>query len=61
MNRSQFNLVETHSQRSLFYARLYEGTEDKKAELLFGALRTFYDLRNIEGSYTDAEIHAKEA
>jgi hypothetical protein len=44
MLRSQFNLVETHCQRGLSCARLYEGTEDEKADLLCEALRTFYQL-----------------
>jgi hypothetical protein len=60
INRSQFNLVETHSQRSLSYARLYEGAEEKKTDLLCGALNTFYNLRSREGNYTDALPFAEE-
>jgi hypothetical protein len=61
MYRSQFNLVETHCQRSLSYARLYEGTEDKKADLLCKALNTCYGLRRSEKDYADALIYAEEA
>jgi tetratricopeptide (TPR) repeat protein len=61
MNRSQFNLVETHCQRGLSYARLYEGTEDKKADLLCGVLQTFIMLRSNEGNYADALSFAEEA
>jgi tetratricopeptide (TPR) repeat protein len=59
--RSQFNLVETHGQRSLYYARLYEGTEEKKTNLLCGAFLTFYNLRNSEGNCADALPFAEEA
>eukprot|EP00596_Hydrurales_sp_CCMP1899_P000899 CAMPEP_0119041090 /NCGR_PEP_ID=MMETSP1177-20130426/11235_1 /TAXON_ID=2985 /ORGANISM="Ochromonas sp, Strain CCMP1899" /LENGTH=300 /DNA_ID=CAMNT_0007006807 /DNA_START=405 /DNA_END=1307 /DNA_ORIENTATION=- len=61
MYRSQFNLVETHCQRGLSYARLYEGTEDKKSDLLCSTLRTFYELRRNEGNYADALQFAEEA
>jgi hypothetical protein len=61
MHRSQFNLVEIHCQRSLSYAKLYEGIEDKKTDLLCKALKTFYDLRSIEGNYADALPFAEEA
>jgi hypothetical protein len=44
MYRNQFNLAEIHCQQGLFYARLYEGTEDKKTDLLSGALKTFYEF-----------------
>eukprot|EP00596_Hydrurales_sp_CCMP1899_P010432 CAMPEP_0119038508 /NCGR_PEP_ID=MMETSP1177-20130426/7476_1 /TAXON_ID=2985 /ORGANISM="Ochromonas sp, Strain CCMP1899" /LENGTH=322 /DNA_ID=CAMNT_0007001193 /DNA_START=614 /DNA_END=1582 /DNA_ORIENTATION=+ len=61
MHRNQFNLVETHCQRGLSYARLYEGTEDKKTDLLSRALRSFYRLRLVEGNYANALIFAEEA
>jgi hypothetical protein len=55
IQRSHFNLVETHCQRGLFYARLYEGTEDKKTGFLCAALRTFSDLQSLEGNYADID------
>jgi hypothetical protein len=61
LHRNQFNLVETHGQRGLSYARLYEGTEDKKTDLLCRALRVFYNLRMSEGNYANALIFAEEA
>jgi hypothetical protein len=61
MHRSQFHLVETHCQRGLSYARLYEGTEDKKTDLLCGALRIFYHLRMLERNHADALIFAEGA
>jgi hypothetical protein len=44
VHRTRFSIVETHYQRGLSYARLYERTEDEKADLLRRALNTFYDL-----------------
>jgi hypothetical protein len=61
MNRSQFNLVETHCQRGLFYARVYEGIEDKKTDLLCEALTRFRDFRSLEGNHADALPFAEEA
>jgi tetratricopeptide (TPR) repeat protein len=61
MHRRQLNLAETHCQRSLSCARLYEGTEEEKADLLCGALYKYYNLRRDEGNYDEAFIHAEEA
>jgi hypothetical protein len=61
MQRSHFHLMETHCQRGLSYARLYEGTEDKKIDLLCNALITFNNLRGFEGNYPDALPFAEEA
>jgi tetratricopeptide (TPR) repeat protein len=61
LHLSQFNEVETHCQRSLSYARLYEGTEDEKTDLLVRALKVFYNLRKIERNYDEALIFAEEA
>jgi tetratricopeptide (TPR) repeat protein len=60
-DRSQFHIVETHCQRSLSCARLYEGTEEEKADLLCGALNKFYSLRSDEGNFADALHYAEEA
>jgi tetratricopeptide (TPR) repeat protein len=61
MHRTRFNIAETHCQRGLSYARLYEGTEDEKADLLCTALITFYNLRMSEGNYVDALTFAEES
>jgi tetratricopeptide (TPR) repeat protein len=61
LQRNQFNLGETHCQQGLSYARLYKGTEDKKADLLCEALRTCYEIRSREGNYADALMIAEEA
>jgi hypothetical protein len=60
MHRNQFNIAETYCQRGLSHARLYEGTEDKKTDLLCGALRTFYQLRMLEGNHANALTFAEE-
>jgi hypothetical protein len=60
MHRNQFNLAEIHCQRSLLCARLYEGTEDKKVDLLSETLEIFYQLRRDEGNYADAFVYAEE-
>jgi hypothetical protein len=61
MHRNQDNIAEAYCQRGLSYARLYEGTEDKKADLLCGGLRTFSRLRVSEENYADALTFAEEA
>jgi hypothetical protein len=61
IHRSQYNLVENHCQGGLDYARLYEGTEDEKADLLCEALGTFFQLRLCEGNYADALVFIEEA
>jgi hypothetical protein len=45
LHRSQLNLVETHCQRGLSCARLYDGTEDEKTDLLRKALRRTSNVR----------------
>jgi hypothetical protein len=57
---NQLNLVESHCQRGLSFARLYEVTEDEKADLLCGALKTFYELRRLERNYTGSSTFAEQ-
>jgi tetratricopeptide (TPR) repeat protein len=61
MHRRQLNLAETHCQRGLTCARLYEGIEEEKADLLCEALNKYYNLRGDEGNYDEALIFAEEA
>jgi hypothetical protein len=61
MHRRQLNLVENHCQRGLTCARRYEGTEEKKADLVCEALTKFYSLRSDEGNCADALHYAEEA
>jgi tetratricopeptide (TPR) repeat protein len=61
MHRRQLNLAETHCQRCLTCARLYEGTEEEKADLLCEALNKYYFFRREEGNYDEAFFYAEEA
>jgi tetratricopeptide (TPR) repeat protein len=61
MHRGQLNQAETHCKRCLTYSRLFKGTEDEEANLLFEAFYTFSELRQDEGNFADALILAEEA
>jgi tetratricopeptide (TPR) repeat protein len=61
INRSQFNQAEIHCQQALFYARLYEGKEERKTDLLCEALGVYVNLRGTQGKFADAVIYAEEA
>jgi hypothetical protein len=61
-NRNQFEKSESHCQRGLLYARLYEGdVEADKVELLCRALTVNQELRSIQGNFVDSLILAKES
>lgn len=59
-HRNQFNLAENYCQLALSHARLYEGKEEVKTDLLRKAFRTFYALRRDQGNYVDALTFAEE-
>jgi hypothetical protein len=59
--KSQFDQAENHCQRGLSYAKLYEGEEEEKTELLCKALRVYINLRSSQGKYADGVIYAEEA
>jgi tetratricopeptide (TPR) repeat protein len=61
IRRNQFDQAESHFQRALTFARLYEGNEEDKADLLCEVLREYISLRASQGIYTDAVIFAEEA
>jgi tetratricopeptide (TPR) repeat protein len=58
--RRQFYQAENHSQRALSYARLYEGKEESKTDLLCKALEVYIHLQIVQGKYADAVIYAEE-
>jgi tetratricopeptide (TPR) repeat protein len=60
-NRNQFVLAEDHFQRALSFARLYEGEEEKKTNILCNALVIFYELRRDQGNYDEALTFAEKA
>jgi tetratricopeptide (TPR) repeat protein len=59
--RNQFGLAENHCQQALSYAKLFEGKEEHKTDVVFSALRAFYTLRRDQMNYTEALIFAEEA
>jgi tetratricopeptide (TPR) repeat protein len=59
--RNQFDLAESHCQQALSYARLFEGIEEDKTDLLCRTLEIFYTLRRNQGKYDEAFIFVEEA
>jgi tetratricopeptide (TPR) repeat protein len=59
--RNEFVLAEGHSQRALSYARMNEGEEMLKINLLCSALRSLYALRRDQGNHVDALPFAEES
>jgi hypothetical protein len=59
-HRNEFVLAEGHSKRALSYARMYEGEEELKTDLLSSVLSTLYELRRNQGNYVDALAFAEE-
>jgi hypothetical protein len=60
-HRNEFDLVANHCQQALSHARLYEGTEEDKTDLLFSALSAYGDLQLKQGHHADAVAFAEEA
>jgi tetratricopeptide (TPR) repeat protein len=58
--RNEYDLAENHYQRALTCARLYEGAEVEKTELLCRILRFITKLRAAQGNYAGAVIFAEE-
>jgi hypothetical protein len=59
--RNEFELAGSYFQQALSHARLYEGKEEDKTDLICGALRVLYDLRGIQSNFIDALPFAEEA
>jgi hypothetical protein len=60
-HRNQFDLSDNHCQRALSYARLYEGKEEVKTDLLCSVLQACYCLRRNQGNSDEALTYAEEA
>eukprot|EP00596_Hydrurales_sp_CCMP1899_P007459 CAMPEP_0119051712 /NCGR_PEP_ID=MMETSP1177-20130426/73245_1 /TAXON_ID=2985 /ORGANISM="Ochromonas sp, Strain CCMP1899" /LENGTH=183 /DNA_ID=CAMNT_0007031023 /DNA_START=659 /DNA_END=1208 /DNA_ORIENTATION=+ len=56
-----FELAESYCQQALSHARLYEGTEEDKTDILCSALTVLYDLKIIQSNFVDALPFAEEA
>jgi tetratricopeptide (TPR) repeat protein len=59
--RNEFNLAEDYCQRALTYARLYEGKEETKTNLLYHTLIELYAIHRDQGNYDKALILVEEA
>jgi tetratricopeptide (TPR) repeat protein len=61
IGRNQDDRAENHCQQALFYAKLFEGKEEDKTELVRTAFKTFCLLRGHQGNYDEALTFAEEA
>jgi tetratricopeptide (TPR) repeat protein len=59
--RNEFELAESYCQQALSHARLYEGIEEKKIDLICSALRALYDIKAFQENYVDALRFTEEA
>jgi tetratricopeptide (TPR) repeat protein len=59
--RNQYDLAEIHYQQALSYAKLFEGKEEDKTNLVCRALGSFYQLRRDQTNYDEALTFAEEA
>jgi tetratricopeptide (TPR) repeat protein len=59
--RNEFNLAANHCQRALSYARLYEGEEEVKTDLLCAALIALFEFYRNQGNYDEALTLVEEA
>jgi hypothetical protein len=59
-HRNHFDLAESHCQRALSQARLYEGEKEIKTDLLLLILRIYGELRHYQGNYDHAVVFAEE-
>jgi hypothetical protein len=59
--RNEFELAESYCQQALSHARLYQGTEEDKTDLVCSALTACYNLRAFQENYVDALPFAEEA
>jgi tetratricopeptide (TPR) repeat protein len=61
IRRSQFDRAENHCQQALIFAKLYEGEEEDKIDLVCEALKTSYNFHSHQGNYDEVLIFAEEA
>jgi hypothetical protein len=59
--RNEFILAENYCQQALSHARLHEGREEDKIDLVCDALRGMYGLRGTQDNFIDALPFAEEA
>lgn len=61
VHRSEFVLAEDHCRRALYHAKLFEGKEELKTDLLCDALRGLYEVQRDQGNLDEALILVEEA
>jgi hypothetical protein len=59
--RNEFTPAESYCHQALSHARLYEGTEERKTDLLCEALRSYYNVWSFQSNYANALPFAEEA
>jgi hypothetical protein len=59
--RYEFVLAESYCQQAISHARLFEGREEDKIDLVCDALRGMYGLRDTQDNFIDALPFAEEA
>jgi hypothetical protein len=59
--RNEFIPAESYCHQALSHARLYEGTEEKKTNLLCEALRSYHNVWAFQSNYANALPFAEEA
>jgi tetratricopeptide (TPR) repeat protein len=60
-HRNKFVLAESYCQQALSHARLYEGREEDKIDLVCSVLAAYHNLRSFQGNFIDALPFAEEA
>jgi tetratricopeptide (TPR) repeat protein len=61
LHRNQFDLADSHCQQALSHARLYEGEEEMRNDLICQVLSLYCDLQSKQRKYADAVAFAEEA
>jgi tetratricopeptide (TPR) repeat protein len=59
--RNQYDRAENHCQHALSYARLFEGKEEDKTNLVYRALNSYYVIYSVQGNYAEALTFAEDA
>jgi tetratricopeptide (TPR) repeat protein len=59
--RNEFESAESYCQQALSHARLYEGKEEDKVDLVCRSLTAYCDLRAVQDNHIDALPFAEEA
>jgi hypothetical protein len=61
LRRNEFDLADDYCQRAVSHARLFEGVEEDKTDMLSTALRVYCNLNRTQGNYAAAVTIAEES